>query len=138
MKWTTIREAMGTTLATNLTDVDVYDRITAATSRVSVDAVVVLPGDPLLAPFAHGIDEVNIRVVALSRRATPQEGQEALDAMMDNSGAKSVRAAIEADPTLGNVVSTTRFQRMENWGGVDGVVGAFQIDFLFSVVVGEA
>lgn len=61
-----------------------------------------------------GAAGVVVTVRVLTSRAEDQSGQELLDAYLATSGATSVKAAIESDPTLGGLVDDLAVQ---GWSG---------------------
>lgn len=82
-------------------------------------------GDSFSVPVALiGIDEVEFHgafgggdvlhtftIMVLVNRSSDRAGIDLLEGYMSQSGASSIRAAIEADPTLGGVVSSAWVQK---------------------------
>lgn len=56
----------------------------------------------------RGTDELDLIVRGIVSMAEPDEAQTLLDLWLDGSGSKSVKAAIESDPTLAGAVSDLR------------------------------
>ena len=65
--------------------------------RVSYDTV-----------MARGADEYQFTVTMLSGRADDRTAQARVEAAVAGSGPQSIKAALEADPTLGGAAMTTR------------------------------
>ena len=61
--------------------------------------------------FASGNVTHTFSVLVIVSRASDRAGIQSLEDYMSQAGANSIRAAIEADPTLGGVVSTTYVER---------------------------
>lgn len=57
--------------------------------------------------FGYGDVVHSVSVLLILQRSSERAGQTAMDAYRSNTGPTSLRAAIEADPTLGGVVSTS-------------------------------
>lgn len=66
--------------------------------------------------FARGADRWLIPVRVAVSRATDRRAQAALDAYLAGSGPSSIKAAIEADPTLGITAQTCRVQAVRGYG----------------------
>lgn len=75
-----------------------------------------------------GLHEILCKGRLYVSRADATAGQINLDAYLAVTGAKSVKAAIEADLTLGGVCRTLRVERMHGYGqytvGADEYLGA--------------
>jgi len=65
--------------------------------------------------MGRGFDKHTFDVVVLAATSNDKAGQEALDAFI-GAGARSIRNAIWADPTLGAVVSNCVVNRMRDYG----------------------
>lgn len=63
------------------------------------------------ASMVRGSDRGMIDVLLFASRMSERSGQDLLDGFLDGTGSLSVKAAIEADRTLGGAVNTTRVQR---------------------------
>ncbi|HEU4422063.1 MAG TPA: hypothetical protein VFR67_05925 [Pilimelia sp.] len=124
-------------------DIAAIRRAIAAASRTVVDASGArleashFVPDSIDPPFAYpaatdgNYDEttdlaagVVVTVRVLTSRAEDQSGQELLDGYLADSGPTSVKAAIEADPTLGGLVDDLAVtgwsgHRLYEIGGVD-------------------
>jgi hypothetical protein len=62
---------------------------------------------------ARGLDQANLDVVVLVQRFTERSGQNELDKYLAGSGDFSIKAAIEADLTLGGACNTLRVTSAE-------------------------
>ena len=97
-----IREGIATNLAT-IADVQVSAYMLA---QPTPPAIHVLPGEISYdRASARGLDEVMMLVQAFVAFSSDIGAQKRLDTMLAPSGAGSVKAAIESDPTLGGTVS---------------------------------
>lgn len=66
--------------------------------------------------FGRGHDDYTFGVIVLVQRTADEEGQAQLDAYIDPYGTSSLKAAIEADSTLGGVVEDLRVERTQEYG----------------------
>jgi hypothetical protein len=85
--------------------------------------------------FGRGADRFMIPVRLYAGRASERAGQRALDAYLSSAGAQSVKAALEADHTLGGVAHTCRVTRASGYGvytvaGQDLLGVEFQVEVL--------
>jgi hypothetical protein len=94
---------------------------------VNPPMAVVAPVSGSLIRYAQTLDnetDYTLRIILLVSEGDSASGQDALDAYLSPSGAPSVNAAIQADPSLGGTVSwcavteATGYGLM-NWNGVD-------------------
>jgi hypothetical protein len=69
--------------------------------------------------MASGGVVMNFTVTLIVNRASERTAQDALDQYMSWSGTQSLRAAIEADPTLGGVCDTLIVTGAENLTNID-------------------
>jgi hypothetical protein len=77
---------------------------------VTPPAAVVMPIQGAFMTYGVTFDgQVNwhLNVILLVSSGDDKAGQDAMDAILSTTGSKSVTAAIQADPTLGGVVSST-------------------------------
>lgn len=66
--------------------------------------------------MGRGSDELTVICVVLVSAANDQSGQAQLDAYLKGSGAGSLKAAIEADPTLGGACFSLDVTRAQGYG----------------------
>lgn len=129
MSWATIRTGMETRLAT-ISGLVAHPMMRETLPDKNI--AVVLPGEPLIDAAGHGpYYWINVRVVVRVARATAEDAQAALDAYVWPSGANSIIAAVDADPTLAGTVDPVQFQRVANYGPSEGEQGKWQADLLF-------
>jgi hypothetical protein len=74
---------------------------------------------------ARGLDTANIDVMVIVQRFSERSGQEQLDKYLSGSGDHSVKAAIEADRTLGGAVDTLRVTAAQS-----GVYQSADVEYL--------
>lgn len=65
--------------------------------------------------FQRGMDQWNVTVRAFVGLTTDVGAQKRLDLMLASSGANSVKAAVEASPTLGGAVDDLRVTRASGY-----------------------
>lgn len=66
--------------------------------------------------MGRGSDELTVICVVLVSASSDQSGQEKLDAYLKGSGPGSLKAAIEADPTLGGICDYVEVARAQGYG----------------------
>lgn len=81
-------------------------------------AVVTLDSIEYHQAFKNGLVQFNFTVTVIVGRFNARASQQVLNEFADNSGAKSIRAAIESDRTLGGTVFDCVVQSM---GGVNNI-----------------
>lgn len=112
-----IRDGLATRLAT-ISGLEAFD---TAPGQVNPPAAVV--GGPERIEYdltyGRGADTYLISVMVYASRADQSSGQELLDGYLAGAGATSIKAAIEADPTLGGAADTARVTMARNYGGYD-------------------
>lgn len=90
------------------------------------DNAIVLPGDPLLEPAAHGAKKyINVIVRLRCARATAKDAQAALDGYI-----ASVEGAVNADRTLSGAVDDCQLRAIQGYAN-EGTQGQFETDVLF-------
>lgn len=90
-----------------------------APGQINVPAAVVTPAQDLLefdATMGRGSDEFRLLVTVYAARADDELGQDTLDAFLEGSGASSVKAAVEAESSLGGVCDFAVVSRARNYG----------------------
>lgn len=97
------------------------------TGDVVPPAAVVIPGDPSRknamainydCTMGRGSDDFIFTVLLIVSNKVERVSQDALDAYLDGSGATSVKAAIEADGTLGGIAHFTNVTGVRDYGAV--------------------
>lgn len=115
MGLTAIREGVGTRLET-ISGLRVYDKISGT---VAPPAAMVEPGDPVIdfdLAMQRGLDGYRLRVVLLISFKGDTQTTDALDGYLAQSGATSVKAAVEGDRTLGGAAADCRVVDATNYG----------------------
>jgi hypothetical protein len=69
--------------------------------------------------FGRGHDDYTFPVMVFAARVSDEDSQTQLDAYLDPFGASSIKAAIEADSTLGGVVDDLRVTGAREYGPQD-------------------
>jgi len=96
-------------LATNLREITGCQVSAYMLSQPTTPCLYVVPGDiEFDQAMQRGMDRWTFRVVALAGLASDIGAQKKLDEFLAPSGATSVKAAVEADRTLGGVVDDLR------------------------------
>jgi hypothetical protein len=129
---TTIREGLATRLAT-ITGLRSFAYIPDAVAVPC--AIVGLPGIDYLQAMRSNIVRGEFPVRVLVSRASDRAGQGALLDYMDPTGTKSVKAALDADNTLGGaasfaVLTSCKPPGVYTIGGVDYLGVEFLIDVM--------
>jgi hypothetical protein len=132
MSWAAVRDGLRDRLRT-IDGLSAFDTMPPALP--DRDSAVVLPGEPLLEPFAHRDTwALLVRVAVRCQRATVRDAQDALDEYVWPVGRRSIVAAVQADPTLGGVADDTAFLRVDGYGAIEGQSGTVQAEVWFRVV----
>src|SRR5262249_61280157 len=113
------------------------ERTTATRSaKVTPPIAVIRPQTGTFIRYSVTLDdqtEYNLRAIILVSEGDSLSGQDLLDNYISQSGALSIWAAVEADPTLGGVVSyaavieATAYGLM-NFGGIDYLAAHFIVN----------
>lgn len=74
---------------------------------------------------ARGLDTANVDVMVVVQRFSERSGQNLLDKLLAGSGESSIKAAIEADRTLGGAVDTLRVTSAQS-----GVYQSADVEYL--------
>lgn len=113
-------KAIRVALAARLTATGLRTHATAP-GQINPPTVVILPNRPAI-QFGITMDgetQVNLLAIVLLSAANDMTGQDLLDDYVSSSGAKSIAAAIQADPTLGGVVEFTVPLQVSTYGLVE-------------------
>jgi len=108
-------------LATRLATISGLMAYAKAPGQIQPPAAIVIPGKPLgeYNEASGGLALLNLRVVLLVQRADDEQAQTSLDAYLDPTGTSSVKAAIEADGTLGGSAHYAWVARVDDYGSVE-------------------
>ena len=117
MNISSIRDGLKTRLAT-ISGVRAYDVIP---DSFAPPAAIVAPPTRIQygASLGKAWDSVTFTVRLLVAKATDRSAQDRLDAYLDSTGATSIVAAIEADPTLGGAANLARVIACQGIGVYD-------------------
>ena len=85
--------------------------------------------------FRSAVARYTFPVRVIAGRTTERESQDRIDGLCSPDGASSVRAAVDADPTLGGVANSTRVVSARDFGvydvaGVSYIGGEFEIEVI--------
>lgn len=122
------RAAIGGALRA-LPQINVYERWP---NNIQTPAALVRPAKRRQSAFGDMLDfewEIEVLVAALDNESSQVE----LDEYLDEEGERSVRAALEFDPTLGGVVDSSWYNGWEKYGGRLGEA----ISFIGAIVLFE-
>lgn len=123
-----VRDALKTTLQT-ISGLTVYD---TAPGQVVVPAAVITiaPGPFLVYDTSNGTDDLMLSIRLIVSGADDRAGQDALDTYASSSGTQSIRAAIQADFTLGGLVHFADVSDARDYGALTvGTVEYFGCTF---------
>lgn len=80
--------------------------------------------------MGRGMDSFEFVVRLYASRATDKGGQNRIDSYLAGSGPTSVKAAIEADRTLGGVAHTLQVTGVDNYGSYEvGGINYYGVEF---------
>lgn len=111
---TAIREAV----AGRLDTIDGLTGSAEAPGQVNIPAAIVLPGKPLIVYGARmgNKPDINLVIVLLVALADTQLSQSIIDPYLDDTGAQSIRAAVNG--SLGGLASIARITEVRDYGTV--------------------
>ena len=131
--FSTIRTAIKTTLADNISGLRVYDTID---DMINVPACVVVPTSiDFNEAMARGTDKYDFDVLVVVSRADSRSGQNQLDSFINGSGSNSIRQAIFQNSTLGQSDTSAVVTTMTDYGGTYAVNGVESIGARLGVTV---
>ena len=118
-----IRTALATRLATVTAFRNAYDKWP---DQITTPCVIVMPKRGNWREALGGVPSFNFEVTVLAApwgdRGLPR-AQDALDALLDDTGAQSVHAAIRGDVTLGGTAHTCDVEGFDEYGALELVNG---------------
>jgi hypothetical protein len=85
--------------------------------------------------MARGADTYEIPVIVYISRIDAQTAQDEVDGYLASSGATSVKAAIESDPTLGGAAMSVRVVSATDYGEYEVTQGTSFLGVTFNVEV---
>lgn len=116
MSMAAIRRGLGTALR-EIPGCHVHESAFALSNPTPPHLFAYLDRQPYDRTLQRGYDELYWTVVALVSLGGFDVGaQLLLDRLMAPAGDMSVKAALEADPTLGGACSTLRVEELDSWG----------------------
>jgi hypothetical protein len=111
-----IRTGIAARLAT-VSGLEVHDNVPGS---VNPPAVVITPAPGIFLEYGTTLgnqtNDYTFTLTLFVQRGDEDSGQDALDAYADVSGAQSIPAALDADPTLGGVVHDCNLVDAQNYG----------------------
>ncbi len=114
---TTIRSTLASYITTNT-----GLRATAnRQAQLAPPMAIILPVTGTFATYSVTFDQetnYSLRAVVAVSRADSSDGQDLMDAYVSTTGAKSVYAALQKDPTLGGVVSYAVLREATGYGTI--------------------
>lgn len=125
-------------LATNL--VDTFDGIVNVSAYMlpqPIAPVLEIYPDKFLYDELIGTDEIHMKVRAIVGNVLEIGGQKLLDNLLDTSGDQSVKAALESDSTLGELVDDLRVESCTGYRmyPVEGQPGQHWLGCEWTVVI---
>ncbi len=122
----TVRANLKTALST-ISGLRVLDTIPDSANIPTQGALVVIGQLDMTFDFTlnRGFDSANVSVLVIVGRMSETAAQNRLDAFLASSGTSSIKAAIEADKTLGGAVQTLRVTQ-----ATSGTITVANIDYL--------
>ena len=133
MNISTVMDGLGARLAT-ITGLRVYD---FPPDKIETPAGIVTFPEPLTydSTMARGCDDADFVVWAIVSKVSDRNARDQLAAYMNGTGSKSIKAAIEADVSLGGAAQSCRVSEATvstiSFNGTDSYIGA---RFLVNVV----
>lgn len=130
---TAVRSGLKTRLAT-IIGLRCYDVVPA---KPELPAAIVQGPELIDFDFtmARGADRHEIPILVIVSQASDRAAQASLDGYIAGAGAGSVKAAIEADRTLGGVAHSCRVMRARNYGFVEvGETTYLGVQFIVEVI----
>lgn len=132
--------AVRTALAEALSTIDGLRTFATLPDNIAPPAAVVEPDTGIFLEYGTALagqaDDIRLRVGLFVSRASDRAGAGKLDGYIASNGPHSIRAAVEADPTLGGVVDSVQVTQALNWGQVTfGGVDYYGCEFIVEALV---
>lgn len=123
-------------LASNLSAIDGLRTYDFIPDEISPPVALVSPRSMQFdKTYGRAADDVTFEVVIVVRRTSGRGGQDELDAYCDSTGSLSVKAAIEADTTLGGTVMDLRVADINDYSARDfGELTYLTATFVVSII----
>jgi hypothetical protein len=114
-------------LAAQLNTIAGLRAVASRNAQISPPAAVVMPVTGTFVRYSTTFDgecDLTLRAILLVAEGDSTSGQDLMDAYLATTGPQSVYAAVQADPTLGGVVSWAAVTEatgygLMNWAGID-------------------
>lgn len=128
-----IREAIAAQLQSAIAELNVYSAVPG--DMVTPAAIVMTGPKEYGLAMGQSLTRHEFTVTVIASRVDQVAGQDALDAMCDDSGERSIKAALDANPTLdGLLPMTLRVSGMSGYGPVTFAgVEYVKADFTISI-----
>jgi hypothetical protein len=132
MVLTDVMDALGAALQ-EIADVNVY---AFPPDAVTVPALVVRYPESITydSTMARGADELELIVVALVGKVSDRGARTSLNSYIDGDGERSVKQAVEADPTLDGNCHTLRVAEAEVVTNTVGGIEYLAVEFTIEIV----
>lgn len=113
-----IRDALVTTIRSNITGVQVYARFEDVIEAPAI-VVSVNPKESadFTGAFARGLDQWNFELHVFANRREGGYAQKELDQFLTGSGSKSIRQVLYQNPTIGLSETDAFVEGVKNYGG---------------------
>jgi hypothetical protein len=122
----TVRTNLKTALQT-ITGMRVFDYVPDSTNVPTNNAFAIVGQLNMNYDFTlnRGFDSATCNIIVIVGRMSEKDGQARLDGLLASSGSTSIKAAVEADKTLGGAVQTLRVVSAS-----PGTITSANIDYL--------
>lgn len=122
----TVRTNLKTALST-ITGMRIFDYVPDSTNIPTNNAFAIVGQLTMNYDFTlnRGFDSASCQIIIVVGRMSEKDGQSRLDGLLASSGSTSIKAAVEADKTLGGAVQTLRVVSAS-----PGTITSANIDYL--------
>lgn len=122
----TVRTNLKTALST-ITGMRIFDYVPDSTNIPTNNAFAIVGQLTMNYDFTlnRGFDSASCQIIVVVGRMSEKDGQSRLDGLLASSGSTSIKAAVEADKTLGGAVQTLRVVSAS-----PGTITSANIDYL--------
>jgi hypothetical protein len=126
MNPSTVRTNLKTALST-ITGMRVFDYVPDSTNIPTNNAFAIVGQLSMNYDYTlnRGFDSASCQIIVVVGRMSEKDGQSRLDGLLASSGSTSIKAAVEADKTLGGAVQTLRVVSAS-----PGTITSANIDYL--------
>ena len=122
----TVRTNLKTALQT-ITGLRVFDYVPDSTNVPTNNAFAIVGQLSMNYDYTlnRGFDSATCNIIVIVGRMSEKDGQSRLDGLLQSSGSTSIKAAVEADKTLGGAIQTLRVVSAS-----PGTITSANIDYL--------